>query len=160
MKFFLLSFLILGMAGPAVAVEPGEMLDDPALETRAREISKDLRCVQCQNESIDASDAQIARDMRILVRERLIQGDTDEEIIDYMISRYGDYVLFDPRLQPNTVLLWFGPALVFLIGLWIIVRRLRSAASAEPTPPLTPEERAALETSAVDDARDSGGSAP
>lgn len=100
---------------PALAVEPDEMLDDPALEARARELSKVLRCVVCQNQSIDDSAADIARDMRLLVRERLVAGDTDSQTIDHMVARYGDYVLLRPPFQTNTLALWVGPPLMAVV---------------------------------------------
>jgi cytochrome c-type biogenesis protein CcmH len=111
----------------AVAVEPHEMLKDPALEARARVISKELRCVQCQNETIDDSNAEIARDMRVLVRERLTAGDSNQQIIDYMVSRYGDYVRLKPRFMPSTLILWLAPLLILLIGAFVVARRMREA---------------------------------
>lgn len=111
-------------AGAAFAVEPSEMLKDPVLEARAREVSKELRCVQCQNESIDESNAEIARDMRLLVRERIVAGDSNDAIMAYMTSRYGDYVRLEPRFMPRTYLLWFGPFIVLLLGGWAVMRRL------------------------------------
>ncbi len=128
----------------AHAVEPNEMLQDPALEARAREVSQHLRCVQCQNETIDESNAQIARDMRILVRQRIMSGDTNEEIIEYMVSRYGDYVLLKPRFQTNTLILWFGPFVVLLVGGFIVARRMRAAGNIAAAAPLSDEERAAI----------------
>lgn len=112
------------LAGAAFAVEPSEMLKDPALEARARAVSKELRCVQCQNESIDESNAQIAHDMRLLVRERIMAGETNDQIMAYMTSRYGDYVRLEPRFMPRTYLLWFGPLIVLLLGGWAVTRRL------------------------------------
>ncbi len=134
-------------AAPALAVEPSEMLNDPALEARAREISQHIRCVQCQNETIDESNAQIARDMRVLIRQRLLHGDTNEEIIDYMVSRYGDYVLLMPRFQANTLLLWFGPLIVLLLGAVIVAGRMRASSTRAGPAPLTDEERAEIERS-------------
>ena len=99
-----------------MAVDPDEILDDPALEARAREISAGLRCLVCQNESIDSSNADLARDLRLLVRERLLAGDTDQEVRDYMIARYGDFVLLKPPVKPETYLLWFGPAVILVLG--------------------------------------------
>ncbi|NJO67788.1 MAG: cytochrome c-type biogenesis protein CcmH [Rhodospirillales bacterium] len=134
----------------AQALQPSEMLADPVLENRARDISRDLRCVVCQNQSIDDSDADLARDLRVLVRERLVAGDTDREVIDYVVSRYGDFVLLRPPFRPDTYLLWFGPLLVLAMGgtaiaLWI--RRRQSAAGtvrAVETAPLTPDEEERL----------------
>lgn len=123
------------LAGAAQAVQPGEMLDDPALEARAREISKGLRCLVCRNESIDESNAELARDLRLLVRERLVAGDSDEEVVDFVVSRYGEYALLKPRGDGANAFLWFaGPALLVAGGAMaaIYVRRRRpSAAGAE-----------------------------
>ncbi|MFQ6018162.1 MAG: cytochrome c-type biogenesis protein [Kiloniellaceae bacterium] len=131
---------------PAWAVEPDEMLDDPELEARARALSKEIRCLVCQNESIDSSNADLARDLRILVRERLVAGDSDREVLDFLVARYGDFVLLNPPMKPTTYLLWFGPALILLagaIGVAVYFRRRRRA-GAEAAP-LSPEERARLE---------------
>jgi len=103
---------------PAVSVEPSEILADPLLEKRARYISKGLRCVVCQNQSIDDSDAQLARDLRLMVRERLVAGDSDQGVIDYIQSRYGDYVLLRPPVKVTTAVLWGGPVLFALIGIF------------------------------------------
>ncbi len=110
---------------PAQAVNPNEVLDDPVLEKRAREISTELRCVVCQNQSIDDSDAEIARDLRMLVRERLVAGDNDEQVVGYIVARYGDFVLLRPPWQPNTYMLWAGPPLmaVMIIILAVIFFR-------------------------------------
>ena len=112
----------------ALAVDPGEILKDPDLEKRARSISKGLRCVVCQNQSIDDSDAQLARDLRILVRNRIVAGDSDTAVIDYVVSRYGDFVLLKPPVKGLTLVLWFGPifiTLAGLIGLILFFRRQR-----------------------------------
>ncbi|MDE4099612.1 cytochrome c-type biogenesis protein [Phaeobacter gallaeciensis] len=103
----------------ANAVEPDEMLTDPLLEQRAREISKDLRCVVCQNQDIDSSNAGVARDLRLLVRERLVAGDTDTQVIEYIRARYGDYVLLKPPIEPATYALWFAPIAFVLIGVFV-----------------------------------------
>ena len=111
-----------------LAVDPGEILKDPNLEKRARSISKGLRCVVCQNQSIDDSDAQLARDLRILVRNRIVAGDSDTAVIDYVVSRYGDFVLLKPPVKGVTLVLWFGPifiTLAGLIGLILFFRRQR-----------------------------------
>lgn len=131
------------MLGTAFAVEPREMLKDPALEARAREVSQALRCVQCQNETIDESNAEIAGDMRRLVRERITAGDSNEQIIAYMTSRYGDYVRLQPRFMPSTYLLWAGPAMVLLLGAWVAFRQLKRDYVAPAS--LTDDERAELE---------------
>ena len=135
------------LATPAHAVEPSEILDDPALETRAREISKGLRCLVCRNESIDESNAELARDLRVIVRERLVAGDTDAEVEDFVTARYGDYVLLKPRFTASTALLYLGGPLLLLLGglaAWRVTRRTPAPAAEAPAP-LTPEERAKLE---------------
>jgi cytochrome c-type biogenesis protein CcmH len=130
---------------PAGAVEPDEMLDDPALEQRAREVSRGLRCVVCQNESIDESNADMARDMRILVRDRILAGDSNAEVEQYLVDRYGDYVLLKPPFKPTTYVLWFGPALILLGGALAAVAYYRRKAAAPAAPvPLSPEEEARL----------------
>ncbi|MGK9167402.1 cytochrome c-type biogenesis protein CcmH [Inquilinus limosus] len=125
-------------AAPAGAIEPQEQLADPALEARARTISQELRCLVCQNESIDDSNADLARDLRRIVRERLTAGDTDDQVLGYITARYGDYVLLRPPLKPGTLVLWFGPVvLLFTAIALLILRRRRRPAEA---PPLSPEE--------------------
>lgn len=129
---------------PAQAYEPSEVLSDPVLESRARALSADLRCMVCQNQSIDDSNAPLAKDLRILVRDRLVQGDTDEQVMDYVVDRYGEYVLLRPRVAPHTYLLWFGPFIVLLLAGGLAVRYFmsRSADSlAEEGTPLSEEER-------------------
>lgn len=115
--FKIILLLALVFQGPALAVEPDEKLDDPVLEERARDISQNLRCVVCQNQSIDDSSAGIARDLRILIRERLVAGDTNDEAIQFVVSRYGDFVLLRPPFRPETYFLWFGPFLFLGAGL-------------------------------------------
>lgn len=138
--------LLLALLGPALAVNPDEILDDPALEARARAISADLRCLVCQNQSIDDSDAELARDLRIIVRERLLAGDSDAGVKQYLVDRYGEFVLLNPVLAPHTVLLWIAAPVVLLIGsvaIWIGVRRRRRLpVGAEPG--LSEAEAAAL----------------
>jgi len=141
----LLLLVALLLAAPALAQEP--RLEDPALEARARELQREIRCVVCQNESIDSSQAGIARDLRLLVRERLAAGDSDDEVRHFLVARYGDYVLFRPPLRPGTWLLWFGPGLVLLLGaggLALALRRHRRRGAAGPAP-LDPEEQRRLE---------------
>ena len=122
-----LAALLLGLtASSAVAVQPGEVLADPALETRAREIGKELRCLVCQNQSIDDSDADLARDLRVLVRERLRAGDSDRQVVDYVVSRYGDFVLLRPPLKASTYALWFGTPLALLLAVVGIVAYYRN----------------------------------
>ncbi len=127
---------------PARAVEPDEMLSDPVLEARARVISKGLRCLVCQNQSIDDSGAELARDLRILVRERVQAGDSDEQAIRFIVERYGDFVLLKPPFKPATYALWFGPLLIFIAavtGLVLFFRRRRSGAIT-PAASLSEEE--------------------
>ena len=135
------------MAAPARAVQPDEMLPDPRLEQRARALSQHLRCMVCQNQSIDDSEAPLAKDLRLLVRERLKAGDSDPQVIDYMVARYGDFVLLKPRFSWQTGVLWLTPAIVLLVGgfgLLIALRRRRSLAAAAAPPPLTPAEEQKL----------------
>ncbi|WP_417407826.1 cytochrome c-type biogenesis protein [Hoeflea sp.] len=113
--------LILAFAAPAAAVNPDEVLDDPALEARARTLSLEFRCLVCQNQSIDDSNAELARDLRLLVRERLVQGDSDQDVIEYVVSRYGEFVLLKPRFSMQTVLLWGAPVAIFLIGATVML---------------------------------------
>lgn len=129
-----LALILCLLAGPLAAVEPSEMLDDPALEARAREISEGLRCPVCQNESIDASGAPIAHDLRVLVRERLVKGDTNAETVRFIVDRYGEYVLLNPRVTGSTWVLWLaGPVLLILggVGALIYVRRRGGAPTDE-----------------------------
>src|SRR5712692_5036032 len=141
--------LSLAILSPAAALGPDEVLSDPALEARARALSKELRCMVCQNQSIDDSDAPLARDLRILVRERLQAGDNDRQVIDFLVARYGEFVLLKPRFSPHTALLWLGPAAILLVGafgLFVAARRYRSAAgpgTAEQAN-LSPQEQARL----------------
>ncbi len=148
MRWLVLSVLIVLTPGPAAAVDPREILDDPALETRAREISKGLRCVVCQNQSIDESDATLARDLRVLVRERLSAGDSDQDVIDYVVSRYGEFVLLKPPFKMATLALWAGPLVIGLTALAALIaffrRQRRRAPSAAPAP-LSAAERRELE---------------
>lgn len=131
------------------AVLPDEVLDDPALEARAREISAELRCVVCQNQSIDDSNAEIARDLRLLVRERLVAGDTDKQVVAYIVARYGDFVLLRPPWQPNTYVLWLGPPIMAIVIATLAILFLRSyqrrrTAGLGPDP-LSPDDRAELD---------------
>jgi cytochrome c-type biogenesis protein CcmH len=136
--------LLLLAAMPALAVEPSEMLKDPALEGRAREIGQALRCVVCQNQSIDDSQAEVAHDMRRAVRERLLAGDSDEQVFAYMVARYGDYVLLKPPLKARTLVLWLGaPALLLVAGVALLVTARRRRAPAAPEP-LSEAERERL----------------
>ncbi|MCB5202841.1 cytochrome c-type biogenesis protein CcmH [Neorhizobium sp. T786] len=129
---------------PALAVNPDEILADPRLEERARGLSAQLRCMVCQNQSIDDSNAELARDLRILVRERLTDGDTDEQVIDYVVSRYGEFVLLKPRFSARTLLLWGAPAALLLIGGLILLLMARGRLQARAPAALTPEEQARI----------------
>ena len=113
-------------------MQPDEILPDPALEARARNLSKELRCMVCQNQSIDDSDAPLARDLRILVRERLTAGDSDPQVLDFLTARYGDFVLLKPPLRWDTAVLWFAPAIVLAVGVGGLVILLRRRRGAEP----------------------------
>ena len=129
----------------AWSIQPDEELADPALEARAREIGKELRCLVCQNQSIDDSDAELARDLRILVRERLQAGDSDGQVIDYLVSRYGDFVLLRPPLKPVTYALWFGPALIVSCAVVAMILYYRQRAR--------PDKHAELPLSSADEER-------
>ena len=135
--------LTLLLATPAFAVLPHEQLKDPALEARARAISKELRCVVCQNQTIDESDATLAADLRMIVRERLVAGDSDEEVKAWIVARYGDYVLLRPPFRGETFLLWLGPALVLLLGGIGVVLYLRNRRPADLA--LSAQEQAELD---------------
>nr|WP_188914044.1 cytochrome c-type biogenesis protein [Salinarimonas ramus] len=131
----------------ASALSPSEMLDDPALEERAREVSKGLRCLVCQNQSIDDSDAPLARDLRTLVRERIEAGDTNDQVVEFVVDRYGDFVLLRPPVNAYTIALWVAPTLVLIAGaagLVLTIRRRRIAATGPTAPGLSAEEEAAL----------------
>ena len=123
------------LASGARAVQPDEVLQDPVLEARARAISEGLRCLVCQNQSIDDSEAPLAKDLRLLVRERLKQGDSDQQVVDFIVARYGEFVLLKPKFTPHTVLLWLATPAVFaaaLLLIWLAYRRRQSAAQASP----------------------------
>jgi cytochrome c-type biogenesis protein CcmH len=142
--------LVLGIAclaaGPARAVQADEMLTDPALEARARDISTGLRCLVCQNQSIDDSDALLAKDLRLLVRERLKAGDSDGEVVDFIVARYGEFVLLKPRLSRETLLLWFAtPALLAAALLLIFLAYRRRRAASEAPSPLNAREKRRLD---------------
>jgi cytochrome c-type biogenesis protein CcmH len=133
-------------ASPAYAVQPDEVLADAGLEARARELSKDLRCLVCRNESIDESDADLARDLRLLVRERLVAGDSDAEVIDYLVDRFGEYVLLNPPASGSTLILWGAPLALLLLGGAVAVSYVRGQRRVLATPPegLSAEEEARL----------------
>jgi len=131
------------LAGPAAAVNPDEQLPDPALEARAHKLSRELRCVVCQNQSIDDSDATLARDLRIILRERIKAGDSDKQAVDFIVARYGSFVQLDPPMRLDTMALWFGPLAVLVLGGIgaVVYMRSRSPAAAAG---LTAEEEAEL----------------
>ncbi len=140
--------LALGLLWPQIglAVQPDEILPQPALEQRAREISGGLRCLVCQNQSIDDSDAPLARDLRILVRERLVAGDSDRAVRDFVVARYGDFVLLSPPFTLRTLALWLAPFLILALGLAFLWRRGRAMrAVTSPAAPLSQDERERLE---------------
>jgi cytochrome c-type biogenesis protein CcmH len=145
-QLILILLLLLASLPARAAIEPDEILPDAKLEARAREITKVLRCLVCQNQSIDDSNAPLARDLRRLVRERLKAGDSDEQVIAFVVARYGDFALLRPPVKPATWLLWFGPALLLAGGGVFLWRRARKAGAAPaPAPvPLTGEEEARL----------------
>ncbi|APO66915.1 cytochrome c-type biogenesis protein CcmH [Rhizobium mongolense] len=141
----LLAIALFLSAAPAFAVNPDEVLADPALEARARALSAELRCMVCQNQSIDDSDADLAKDLRLLVRERITDGDTDEEVLNYIVSRYGEFVLLKPRLSTRTVLLWGAPVLLIIVGGISLLVFARRRAGKPTGSPLTAEEQAKLD---------------
>jgi cytochrome c-type biogenesis protein CcmH len=151
-RIFLLAFVVAVLAGSpaAYAVQPDEIMADPVKEARARDLSRELRCMVCQNQSIDDSEAPLARDLRLLVRERIAAGDSDAQVIDFLVARYGEFVLLKPRLEPHTLLLWLLPPLVLAgggVALWLNSRR-RSRSAFGPDPSLmklTAEEEQRLE---------------
>jgi cytochrome c-type biogenesis protein CcmH len=146
-----LFLLTTALAPPsAFAVQPDEVMSDPAKESRARDLSRELRCMVCQNQSIDDSEAPLARDLRLLVRERIAAGDSDAQVIDFLVARYGEFVLLKPRLEPHTLLLWLLPPLALAGGgfaLWMQSRRRSRSAAAQDQSSfkLTTEEEARLE---------------
>ena len=132
--------VLLSLTGSAWAVEPDEVLDDPALEARAREMSKDLRCLVCRNESIDESNSGIASDLRVLVRTRLADGDSDQEVVSFIVSRYGEYVLLRPSGKGINIILWLSGPFLFLVGIFCLYL-VRNKAKNTPVPsPLTDQE--------------------
>lgn len=147
----LLLILCAALTAPALAVQPDEMLVDPVLEQRARDISTNLRCLVCQNQTIDDSDAPLARDLRILVRERLVAGDTDEQAMDYIVARYGEFVLLKPVVAPHTLILWLAAPLILGAGGVIILLALGRRPTLDPAGPPTEEEAAVLNELRKDD---------
>src|SRR5690242_4412107 len=146
-NFVAACLLLVFAQSPVHAVLPDEVMSDPAKEARARALSRELRCMVCQNQSIDDSEAPLARDLRLLVRERIAAGDSDNQVIEFLVARYGEFVLLKPRLERQTLLLWLVPPFVLIGGglaLWIHARRRRFAGEANAPAPLTPEEEARL----------------
>ncbi|TAK49762.1 MAG: cytochrome c-type biogenesis protein CcmH [Xanthobacteraceae bacterium] len=148
---------MLAMPAVALAVQPDEIMKDPAQEARARNLSRELRCMVCQNQSIDDSDAPLARDLRLLVRERIGAGDSDGQVINFLVARYGEFVLLKPRFELHTLLLWGVPPAVLVLGalaLWVNARRRRAPASSVPEiAPLSAEEQRRLRRLISDDGR-------
>lgn len=142
-RFILLMslLLLLASAGGALAVRPDEMLEDPVLEERARALSRELRCMVCQNQSIDDSDAPLAHDLRVLVRERLKAGDTDRQVIDFLVTRYGEFVLLRPRFEAHTLLLWGLPPAVLVGGMAVLFVLARKRRKLAAEPPLSADEQ-------------------
>jgi cytochrome c-type biogenesis protein CcmH len=135
MRRLALIFLFAALALPASAVTPDEMLKDPLLEARARHLSEQLRCMVCQNESIDDSQAPLAHDLRVLVRQRLLKGDTDQQVLSFLVARYGDFILLKPPFQTDTLLLWGLPPIALIggaIALFVVARRRRTVETAPP----------------------------
>jgi len=144
MRTVILVLIMFLGAGTAGAVLPDEVLDDPVLETRAREISAGIRCMVCQNQSIDDSEATLARDLRILVRERLTDGDSDDQVIQYLVDRYGEFILLEPRFYFRTWILWTAPPILFLLAAMLLWRRSRRMKNSPPDD-LTVDEMKALD---------------
>ncbi|MBL4647068.1 MAG: cytochrome c-type biogenesis protein CcmH [Hyphomicrobiales bacterium] len=145
MRHLFVALWIALLSLPALAVEPDEVLADPVLESRARDLSTEVRCMVCQNQSIDSSDAPLAKDLRILVRERLTAGDSNEEVLSFLVARYGEFVLLKPRMSVGNAVLWFAPIAILLIGGGFAVftlRRRKKLTKADV--PLSDEEHAAL----------------
>ena len=138
-RSILIALTLLTAPHLALAVQPDEILPDPVLEGRARALSKELRCMVCQNQSIDDSDAPLAKDLRIIVRERLKEGDSDHQVIDFLVARYGEFVLLKPRLALHTVLLWFGPPALLCGGALALLIMARRRSKRNPAGPVKPE---------------------
>ncbi|KYG20960.1 cytochrome C biogenesis protein CcmH [Bradyrhizobium sp. AT1] len=158
MRRMMAAFALLTLlAWPAAhAVQPDEIMSDPAKEARARELSRELRCMVCQNQSIDDSDAPLARDLRLLVRERIGAGDSNSQVLDFLVARYGEFVLLKPRFERQTLVLWLlGPLLLIGGGLtlWLQIRRRAQSGADVPAPPLTPDEQARLAALMSDEAK-------
>jgi cytochrome c-type biogenesis protein CcmH len=148
MRRFALMAVLAALVAPsaALAVHPDEILKDPALEARARHLSQELRCMVCQNQSIDDSDAPLAHDLRVLVRQRLEAGDSNKQVLDFLVARYGEFVLLKPRLELHTLLLWGLPPLALLSGIIVLVVTLRRKTASVEAAPLTAAEQRRLAT--------------
>ncbi|MBC7908832.1 MAG: cytochrome c-type biogenesis protein CcmH [Rhodospirillaceae bacterium] len=147
MRRFVLAAMLMVLSAPAIAVDPSEMLPDPKQEERAQDLGKGLRCMVCQSESIEDSNADLAKDLRIIVRERIAKGETDDQVRKFVVDRYGDYVLLKPPFKASTLILWVGPFVLLLAGIVAVFgfyRRRGTAAPAQPAP-LTPEEKRRLD---------------
>ncbi|RNF33387.1 cytochrome c-type biogenesis protein [Paracoccus methylarcula] len=145
-RLSLILALLMALLSPALAVQPDEVLEDPAMEARAREISQKLRCPVCQGENIDESNAAISRDLRLYVRERLVAGDNDDEVIDAVVDRFGEFVLFEPRARGGNLILWLAGPVMALLGLliaWVFIRG-RSGVTP-PAAPLSEAEKSRLD---------------
>ena len=151
----ILCVLLLTFASNAGAVEPSEVLDDPILESRARALSTHIRCLVCQNQSIDDSDAPLAKDLRVLVRERLQAGESDEKVIEFVADRYGDFVLLRPPVKASTLTLWISPIVILIVGVIFLLMRFRKQEKNMPVkvPPLSSEETKKLEAALGEDKR-------
>ena len=143
MRHLAVILVALSLAAPALAVQPDEILKDPTLEARARSLSQELRCMVCQNQSIDDSDAPLAKDLRVLVRERLTAGDSNNQVIDFLVARYGEFVLLKPRVSAHTLLLWLAPFAVLAFAAFFVLmnRRAKTTARASDAK-LSPDEEA------------------
>ena len=150
-QVLLVAMLALAVAGPAGAVQPGEELTDPDLEARARVLSREIRCLVCQNESIDDSEADLAHDLRLIVRERIAAGDDDAAVKAFLVARYGDFVLLDPPVKPATWLLWFGPAAILALAMAGAMFYLRRRQRLMEALPLDAAERAELDRLLAED---------
>ena len=152
---FVILIFVVWVAGPVRAVQPDEVLNDTALEARARNLSRELRCMVCQNQSIDDSEAPLARDLRLLVRERLTKGDSDQQVLDFLVARYGEFVLLKPPFEKHTLVLWGLPPLVLVGGLlWLWTRARRHGSRHQAPDALNQEEQRRLSTLVDPAARD------
>jgi cytochrome c-type biogenesis protein CcmH len=152
-KALALALFLALAAGSAFAVDPSERLADPALEARARAIGAELRCLVCQNQSIDDSNADLAHDLRVLIRERLAAGDSDQQVLQFMVRRYGDFILLRPPVKPATYLLWYGPFGLLVLGaIGVVFHLRRRGRKAVPVPaPLSADEERRLKKLVADD---------